>query len=136
MFDKVLNMPLDFLRCFAMVLKQIHGNVDTCQTYYSIPPNQNFTSFRSHTWKYNIQVNKSLTKVKRMTKYSILYFCSFIFLISMSQTIRTVNRSGAYYFLHALNQWCVCWCVHVRSHTSRTTHSHLLLRQEKIRPNI
>ena len=36
MFDRVLNMPLDYLSYFAMVLKRIHGKVDISQTDYSI----------------------------------------------------------------------------------------------------
>ena len=47
---------------------------------------------------------------------------SFIFFIALSQTISVINRSGACYFLHASNQWLVCWrvCWHVRMrlHTS------------------
>ena len=30
-------MPLDYLSCFAMVLRGIHGKVDICQTDHSIP---------------------------------------------------------------------------------------------------
>ena len=33
MFDRVLNKPLDYLSCFAMVTQ---GNVEICQTEYSI----------------------------------------------------------------------------------------------------
>ena len=33
MFDRVLNMPLDYLSCFAMALRGIHEKVDICQTY-------------------------------------------------------------------------------------------------------
>ena len=29
-------MHLDYLSCFAMVLTEIHGNTDICQTDYSI----------------------------------------------------------------------------------------------------
>ena len=32
MFDRVLYMPLDYLSCFAMVLRGIHRKVDICQT--------------------------------------------------------------------------------------------------------
>ena len=40
MFDKVLDMPLDHLNCFAVVLRGIHGKVDICQTDYSIHSKQ------------------------------------------------------------------------------------------------
>ena len=33
-------MPLDHLNCFAIVLRGIHGNVDICQTDYSIHSKQ------------------------------------------------------------------------------------------------
>ena len=36
MFKRVLNMHLDYLSCFAMVLTEIHENTDICQTDYSI----------------------------------------------------------------------------------------------------
>ena len=40
MFDRVLDMPLDHLNCFSMVLRGIHGKVDICQTDYSIHSKQ------------------------------------------------------------------------------------------------
>ena len=40
MFDRVLDMPLDYLNCFDVVLKGIHGKVDICQTDYSIHSKQ------------------------------------------------------------------------------------------------
>ena len=36
MFDRVPNMPLDYLRCLAVVLRGIHGKVDICKNDYSI----------------------------------------------------------------------------------------------------
>ena len=36
MFNRVLNMPLDYLSCFSVVLRGIHGKVDICQNDYSI----------------------------------------------------------------------------------------------------
>ena len=60
MFEIVLNIPLDFLSCVAMVLRERYsGLFDICQTDCSV-----FPLFRSHSWKYNIQANKKLTKVK------------------------------------------------------------------------
>ena len=32
MFDSDLNMPLDYLNFFVVVLRRIHGKVDICQT--------------------------------------------------------------------------------------------------------
>ena len=36
MFDRVPNMLLDYLRCFAVVIGGIHGKVDICKNDYSI----------------------------------------------------------------------------------------------------
>ena len=36
MFGRVLNVPLDYLSCSSVVLRGIHGKVDTYQTDYSI----------------------------------------------------------------------------------------------------
>ena len=60
-------MSLDYLSWFATVLRGIHGNVEMCLTEYSILSKliqKMFPWFLSHTWKYNIQVNERLTKVK------------------------------------------------------------------------
>ena len=36
MFNRVMNMPLDYLSCSVVVLRGIHRKVDTYQTDYSI----------------------------------------------------------------------------------------------------
>ena len=36
MFDRVLNMPQDYVSSSAMVISGIHGKVDVCQSDYSI----------------------------------------------------------------------------------------------------
>ena len=36
MLDRVLNIPLDYLSCFVVVLREIHRNVDICQNNHSI----------------------------------------------------------------------------------------------------
>ena len=38
-------MPLDYLSCFAMVLREIHGNVDKCQDDYSIDSKLDFSTY-------------------------------------------------------------------------------------------
>ena len=65
MFDMAQNIPLDYLSNFAGGSEGYTGFFDICQTDYSIQSEfRIFSLFRSHTWKYNIQVNKRLTKVK------------------------------------------------------------------------
>ena len=36
-------MPLDYLSCFAIILRGVHGNVDICQIDYSIPSKFEFS---------------------------------------------------------------------------------------------
>ena len=81
---------------------------------YSIQANEKLTLFWSDTWKYSIQANERSTKVKE--KLSTIQFD--IFFIPMSQTVSILNRSGTCYFLHASNDWRVCWRVRVQSHAS------------------
>ena len=104
MFDKVLNMSLAYLSCFVMVLRGIQGNVLYMPDW-----------FWSHTWKYYIQANKRLTKVKE--KWSTIQFCSFILFIPVSQTIIVINRSGICYII-SMHQTSVYWLVHMQSHAS------------------
>ena len=79
---RVLNMPLDYLSCFAVVLRGILGNFDICETDYSIHSKlQNFPLFWSHTWKYSNQVNERLTKAKE--KWSIIQFDVFVLSFSL-----------------------------------------------------
>ena len=45
MFDRVVNMPLDYLSCFAVVLRKMHGDVNICQTDYTIHSKLEFSPF-------------------------------------------------------------------------------------------
>ena len=40
MFDRILDIPLDHLDCFAVILGGIRRKVDICQTDYSIHSKQ------------------------------------------------------------------------------------------------
>ena len=105
MFDKVLDMPLDHLNCFAVVLKGIQGKVGICQTDYSINSKQRIFPYSNviHGSVYNIQANERLTRVKEKqstTKLGV-FVLSFIFFVPMYQIKSFINRSGTCYFLHA-----------------------------------
>ena len=66
---------------------------------------KNFPLFWRHSWKYNIQVNESLTKVKEewsTIKFDV-FLLSFIFFIPMSQKTSAINISGGCYVLDASN---------------------------------
>ena len=82
------------------------GTSDICWINYSIHLKLKiFPLFWSHTWKYSIQGNKRLTKVKEKwstIQFDIFYF-SFISNIPISQTISVISRSDTWYFLHASN---------------------------------
>ena len=81
-------MPLNYLRCFPVVLREIHRNFDRCQTDYSIHSKLEFFPYSEviHTWKYIIQVNKRLTKVKE--KQSTIHVDVFVLSFSSFQCHR------------------------------------------------
>ena len=72
--------------------------------WYSLQT-KNFPLFQCHTWKYNIQANERLTRVKekQSTIKLDVFVLSFIFFVPMYQTKSFINRSGTCYFLHASN---------------------------------
>ena len=103
MYVTVLNMPLDYLSCFTMVLRGIHRKVDISQTDYSI--HSKLRIFWSHTQKYTIKANERLKKWSTI-KFDILVL-SLIFFVPMSQTISVINRSGTYFFYtHQISGAC------------------------------
>ena len=60
-------MPLDYLSCFAVVLREIHGNVDICQNDYSIHSKLEFSPYSevihgSTTFKVNERITKVIEK--------------------------------------------------------------------------
>ena len=50
MFDRVLNMPVNCLSSFAMVLSGIHGKVDICQTDNSIHSKRKISPYAEVIW--------------------------------------------------------------------------------------
>ena len=109
MFDRILNMPLDYLGCFV-VLREIPKKVDICQTDYSI-----------HS-KLSIFSQSKVLEVMEVQQANKRF--SFIFFVTMFQTKVVINRSGACYFLHASNQWHLCQRVHLQSHASNAEGWH------------
>ena len=106
MFGSVLNMPLDYLSYFAVVLGGTHGKVDIRQTDYSIHSKLRIFLYSEviHGSKTNIQANDGLTKVKVNDQLLNLMICSFFhFGRSNVPDNNVINRSGACYFLHASN---------------------------------
>ena len=76
--------------------------------------------------------NQNLIKNSRHKLKVWCFYRSFIFHIAMSQTISVINISGTCYFLHASNQWCMCWHVCMWSHASNgehcTIHKHVVMK--------
>ena len=104
MMDMVLNMPLDYLSCFAVVLRGIHGKFETCQTDYSIHSKLIIFPYSevihgSTTFK----PTKGQQRLKKNDQLFDIFVLSFIFFVPMSQTISVINRNGACYFLQASN---------------------------------
>ena len=91
-------MPLDYLSCFAVVLKGIQGKVDICQTDYC--NHSKLRIFPYSEGKYIIQANERLTKVKEkkfeLLNLMFLFFLSFSS-FQMSQTIVVINKSAIFY---------------------------------------
>ena len=89
MSDMVLNIPPDYVSCFAVVLRVMLG-IDICETDYNIHAKLRiFPLFRSHTWKYNIHANKRLTKVKE--KWYLFGLMFFIFISFSSLQCQTIS---------------------------------------------
>ena len=69
---------------------------------------KNFSLFWSHTWKYDIEANERLTKVKE--KWSTInvdvFVLSFIFFVPMAQTISVKNKIKKKIVAHAI--FCNC----------------------------
>ena len=85
MFDKVLDMPLDHLNYFVVVLRVIQGKVDICQTDYSISCKQIIFPYSNviHGGTYNIQTNERLKRVKE--KHSTTKLGVFVLSFSLFQ---------------------------------------------------
>ena len=112
MLDRVLIMPLDYLSCFAVVLRGIHQKIDICQTY--IRSKLRIFPYSGVT---HVSATFKLKKRKSTIEFDIFVLC-FIFFVPLSQTIGVINRNDTCQFLHASKQWCMCRRVHVQSQAS------------------
>ena len=121
MFDKVLDMPLDHLNCFAVALRGIQGKVNICKTDYRIHSKQGIFPYSHviHRSIYNNQANKRFTMVKEKkstTKLGV-FVLSVMFFFPTYQIKSFINRSGTCYILHVSKQWhsageCFCNCMY------------------------
>ena len=82
-FDRVLNMPLYYLSCFAMVLRMIHRKVDICQIDHSIHSELRIFSYSDITHgSKTFKLTKGQQRLKRNNQLLNLMFLFFHFLCS------------------------------------------------------
>ena len=113
MFARGLNMPLDYLSSFAVVLRGIHWKIGICQTDYNIHS-------KLRIFPYSEVIHGSTTKGKQRLKkndqlINLMLFPFFIFLCSMFQTMSqtsVINRSGTCYFYLLFLVVHVLVCAH------------------------
>ena len=87
---------------------------------------KNFPLFWSHAWKYNIQANKRLTKIKekRSTIKLNVFVLTFIFFHLNVPDNKCQNKSGMrYYFFnpHQISGACAVMCTCDRTHQMQKT---------------
>ena len=109
--------------------EEFSGLFDICQTDYSIYSELSiFPLFRSYTWKYNIQANKTLPKFKaKWQLFNLMFLIFFIFFITVSQTISVINRVKCpIFYTHETSGACagVCACDHTHQ-TEKTVCRNL-----------
>ena len=99
MFDRILDIPLDHLDCFAVILGGIRRKVDICQTDYSIHSKQRIFPY-SNVIHGSTTFKLTRVKEKQSTIKLDVLVLSFILFVPMYQTKSFINRSGTCYFLH------------------------------------
>ena len=97
--------------------EQFSGLFDKCQTDYSIYSKLSiFPLFRSYTWKYNIQANKTLPKFKAKWQLFNLMFLTFLSFLHYNVLDNCViNRVKCpIFYTHQTSGACagVCACDH------------------------
>ena len=119
-------MPLDYLSCFAVVLRGILGKVDTCQTDYSIHSKLRIFLYSevvrgSTTFK----LIKGLTKVKEKCD---IFVISFIYFVPISQKISVINRNGTcFFYINQTSGVCLV-CAHAITHINWRRPSYTYMK--------
>ena len=113
MIDRVLNMPLDYLRCFTVVLREIPGSTDIYQTGYIQHSLQIFpyseVMYRSTTFK----LIKDKQRLKQDNHQFNLMFLFFHFLHSnVSDNKCHKQKWHMLFFTHIKLVVCVLARVH------------------------
>ena len=94
MFCRVLNVPLDYLSSFAMILSGTSGKVWYMPNWlWHLFQAKNLPLFWNHTQKYNIQANERLAKFKeKWSTTQYVFSLSLILFIPMSLTVSAINN--------------------------------------------
>ena len=80
MFDGVLNMHLDYLSCFVVILRGFHETFIYAkqQIIVLLYTEVQHSVIHSHTWRYSIQVNGRFTRLKKNDQLFNLIFFHFL----------------------------------------------------------
>ena len=118
MFDRVLNMHLSYLSCFAVDVRRIHRNIYICQkTYCSYP-------FRLEFSSYSEVIHRSTTfmlkKGSQSLKKKTIQFD--VFVLSFS-TFMLTKKARAIFYTHQTSGACAgvceCDCTHQMNKTDK-----------------
>ena len=118
MFERVLNMRLVYLSCFAIVprgsntKRLIYAKLITVFT-----PNKDFP----HNLKSYVELQHSSQRKVSIVKekLSTIKFDAFLFHFLCSnapERVSVINEDGMCHFLHTSSWWHMLWCVRVQSH--------------------
>ena len=81
MFDRILNMPLDYFSCLVLVLRWMHEKFDICPTDYSVHSNLKISLYSevingSTTFRL-MEDQQTLKKNDQLLSLMVLFFLSF-----------------------------------------------------------
>ena len=124
MFDRILNMPLDYFSCLVLVLRWMLGKFDICQTDYSVHSNLKISLYSevingSTTFKL-MEDQQTLKKNDQLLSLMVLFFLSFSLFRCPLQKVLSIEVMHPIFYMHAMfymhflhaKQWHMCWCSH------------------------
>ena len=105
MFDRVLNMPLDYLNCFAVVLRGIHRMVDVCQTDYGIHSKLKISPYsRAIHGSTTFKLTKGQQSLNKNDRLLNLCFCSFFRFLRSNVSNNKFHKQ----------KWCVLFFARIK----------------------
>ena len=128
-------MPLDYLSWLPVVLKYVDtrkGWYMPNWLYYSLQTKK-FPLFWSHTWKYNIQANKRLRRVKKnnqLLNLMFLFFLSFFHFNVSDNKCHKHKRHMLFFTRIKLVALVLAWA---RDHTHQMEKTRVTIKKKKRR---